>query len=126
MRFGSAGSSTAEATLVVPIFMVLVLAVLQFAMWAHGAHVVQAAAAKGDQAAQAYGADPESGTQASWAFLNQNANGLVGDLRVSESTISGDQSVVTVTGRAESILPFLSLPVSAKSIGPVQEFRVSG
>jgi hypothetical protein len=32
---------------------------------------------------------------------------------------------MTVTGRALSILPWMTLPVSATVVGPVQEFRAS-
>jgi hypothetical protein len=44
---------------------------------------------------------------------------------VTGQLLSGDQVQVTVTGRAVSIVPGLSLPVSAVSVGPVQEFRGS-
>jgi virulence-associated protein VagC len=41
------------------------------------------------------------------------------------ATLPADQVQITVTGTSLTILPGLSLPVSATEIGPVQEFRGS-
>jgi hypothetical protein len=39
---------------------------------------------------------------------------------------SDDEAAITVSARAESILPWLALSISATQVGPVQEFRTSG
>ena len=44
-----------EAVLVVPILMVILLVVVQFALWAQAAQVVQLAASEGDRAAMFVG-----------------------------------------------------------------------
>jgi hypothetical protein len=39
------------------------------------------------------------------------------------SVLPGDAELVRVSGRATSVLPWLSLPVSASAIGQLQQFR---
>jgi Flp pilus assembly protein TadG len=126
MRLGDqAGSAAVEAVVVVPVFMVAVLVALQLAIWAHAEHVVEAAAARGDAVAQELGSTPGAGREAAVEMLEVSGKNLVGRTVVSE-TLAGDQAVVAVQGNAQSILPWLDLPVSATSIGPLQEFRTSG
>jgi Flp pilus assembly protein TadG len=126
MRMGDqAGSAAVEAVVVVPVFMVAVLVALQLAIWAHAEHVVEAAAARGDAVAQELGSTPGAGREAAVEMLEVSGKNLVGRTVVSE-TLAGDQAVVAVQGNAQSILPWLDLPVSATSIGPLQEFRTSG
>jgi len=120
-----AGSAAVEAVVVVPVFMVAVLVALQLAIWAHAEHVVEAAAARGDAVAQELGSTPGAGREAAVEMLEVSGKNLVGRTVVSE-TLAGDQAVVAVQGNAQSILPWLDLPVSATSIGPLQEFRTSG
>jgi hypothetical protein len=43
--------------------------------------------------------------------------------KVTTTTGMGDTVQVTITGRAQVIIPWLSLQVSATSVEPVQEFR---
>ncbi len=104
--------------------MLLLLAVVQFALWAHAAQVVQLAASEGDQAARTTG-DVASGETRANAVLA--ASGSV--VTASSAVVSigpGQEAMTTVKGRAEAVLPWLSLPVSAIQVGPVQEFRTSG
>jgi hypothetical protein len=55
----------------------------------------------------------------------QTSGAGVSSSTVVGSVVAGDQVQITVTGRAVSIVPGLSLPVSAVVVGPVQEFRSS-
>ena len=45
---------------------------------------------------------------------------------VNAEMLPGDVVRVTVSGSAVSIIPGLTLPVSAAQSGPIQEFRESG
>jgi hypothetical protein len=119
------GSMVVEAVLVIPVIMLILVTVIQFALWAHAAQVAQLAASEGDRAARSFGGGAVAGVSRSQAVLQ----GPGSDLSSSETVVvvmPGDLARTTVTGRAVSLLPGLSLPVSAVQIGPIQEFRSSG
>ncbi len=113
-----------EAVLVVPVLMLILLAVVQFALWAHASQVAQLAASEGDRVARSLGGGPAAGVGRAQSVLQ----GPGSDLETSAAVVTilpGDQARITVTGRALSILPGMSFPVSATLIGPIQEFRAS-
>jgi TadE-like protein len=113
-----------EAVLVIPVIMVILVTVIQFALWAHAAQVAQLAASEGDRAARSLGGGPAAGVTRAHAVLR----GPGSDLSSSETVVvvvPGDLVRTTVTGSAISLLPGVSLPVSAVEIGPIQEFRSS-
>jgi Flp pilus assembly protein TadG len=123
---GDSGSSLVEAVLVVPVLMLILLAVIQFVLWAHAAQVAQLAASEGDRTARSFGG---GGATAGIARAQSVLQGPGSDLATSSAAIdmlAGDRMRIVVTGRAISIFPGVSLPVSATLVGPVQEFRVSG
>jgi Flp pilus assembly protein TadG len=124
MRRGDEGSTVVEAVLLVPVLMVVLLLVIQCALWAHAAQVAQLAASEGDQVARAQG----GGTIAGATEARSVTDGPGSDLQASSVTVdvmADDVARVTVTGRALSIVPGLSLHVSSVEIGPIQEFRGS-
>jgi len=110
---------------VVPVMMLVVLVVIQFALWAHAAQVVQLAASEGDRAARTMGGGAGAG-QAEAESVLSSAGSVVTSGSATVSVRPGEQVAVTVTGQAEAVLPWLRLPVSATRVGPVQEFRTSG
>jgi Flp pilus assembly protein TadG len=124
MRRGEEGSTVVEAVLLVPVLMVVLLLVIQCALWAHAAQVVQLAASEGDQVARSQG----GGTGAGAAEARSVTDGPGSDLQtasVAVDVMADDVARVTVTGRALSIVPGLSLHVTSVEIGPIQEFRGS-
>jgi hypothetical protein len=113
-----------EAVLVIPVIMLILLALIQFALWAHAAQVAQLAASEGDRAARSLGGGTAAGVSRAQSILR----GPGSDLASSEAVVvvmSGDLARMTVTGNTISILPGISLPVSAVQVGPIQEFRGS-
>lgn len=123
-RGGDDGSSVVEAVLVVPVIMLVLLVVVQFALWAHAAQVAQLAASEGDRAARSAGGGPAVGVLQAQAVLQGPGSDVESSSAV-YATLPADQVQITVTGTSLTILPGLSLPVSATEIGPVQEFRGS-
>ncbi len=122
---GDDGSAVVEAVLVIPVAMLLLLAVVQFALWAHAAQVVQLAASEGDQVTRTTGGSAAAGEARAESVLSGSGSAVT----ATSATVSigpDDEATITVTGRAETVLPWLVLPVSATQIGPVQEFRSSG
>jgi hypothetical protein len=122
-RFGSdRGSVVVEAVLIIPVLMLLLLIVVQFVLWAHAAQVVQLAASEGNRATQSINGSTSQGVERATSILRGSGSD-VSSPSVSVSVLAGDVAKITVTGKAESILPGLSLPVSATQVGLIQEFR---
>ena len=111
--------------LVIPVAMLLLMTVVQLALWAHAAQVVQLAASEGDQVARTTGGNVAAGEARAASVLS--ASGSVVSATSAVVSIGSDaQATIKVTGRAEAVLPWLVLPVTATQIGPVQGFRASG
>ena len=110
----------------IPVLMVLLLLVVQVALWAHAAQVVQLAASEGDRAARSSGGGLAAGAAAAQTVAEERGSDLAGSsVAVAVVTLPGALARVTVTARAESIVPGIPLPVSSTVVGPVQEFRSS-
>ena len=118
------GSTVVEAILVVPVLMTILLVVVQLALWAHAAQVAQLAASEGDRAARSYGGGAATGVAEAESVVRGSHSGLSGST-VAVTVLPGDLESVAISGRALSIVPWLSLPVSSMVIGPIQEFRGS-
>ncbi len=113
-----------EAVIVIPVLMVVLLAVVQCALWAHAGQVVGLAASEGDRTARSMNAGPAAGVARARSIVSGPGGDLASSDVVSE-ILPGDLVRITVTGRAVAILPGLSLPVSSAVVGPIQEFRGS-
>lgn len=113
-----------ETVIVVPVLMVILLIVIQIALWAHAAQVVQLAASEGDRAARSQGGGAAAGVAQAQSVISRSGSDLVAP-SIAAGVLPGDLASVTVTGHAVSIVPGFSLPVSAIEVGPVQEFRGS-
>ena len=105
--------------------MLIFLLIIQFALWAHAAQVTQLAASAGDRVARSQGGGTVAGLAQAEAVTREPDSGLANAL-VSAEMLPGDLVRITVSGSAASIIPGLSLPVSAAQSGPIQEFRESG
>jgi Flp pilus assembly protein TadG len=116
---------SAELVIVTPLLMLLVLLVVQFALWQHAQHIAEAAAQRGAQTARVQGGtDAQGQTIAETATSQLGANLLVNP-SVSVSRAGGVVRV-EISGTAEAVVPFLSLPVRAVVNGPVERFTAPG
>jgi hypothetical protein len=125
-RAGAEGSAVVEAVVVVPAAMIVVVLAVQICLWAHAGTLVQAAATDGEQAATALGGSPRAGELQAQADLQATAREVVVDPTVQTQILAGGRIEISVSGRAEAIIPWLHLPVSATRVGLSQEFRESG
>ncbi len=116
----------ADFVICLPVFFLLVVVGVQFALWSHAAHLARAAAEQGSQVASGYGSSQNAGTKAAYGFIATTGPGTLADAHVSTTTLPGAVAQVTVTGRAQAIIPWLDLTVSATSDAPIQEYRPSG
>ena len=116
----------AEFVVCLPVFFLLVIAGIQYALWSHASHLARAAAEQGSQVASGYGSTRAPAPRRPTSFIATTGPGTLTNPQVSTSTLSGDVAQVTVTGRAQALIPWLDLTVSATSNAPIQEYRTSG
>lgn len=115
------GSATAELAVATPLLLLMVMLIVQFAMWSHASHVAQAAAAQGLDAARLPNGTGADGTRKATGLISQLAGGPLTQPRV-DATRDATSVTVTVSGTVTSVVPFLVLPVRATAVGPVERF----
>ena len=102
--------------MVIPVVLLLVLLIVQFAVWQHAVHVAQAAAEQGLAAARVQDGTAADGHAAAEAVLDQAGRGPLID-----PTVAVDRGATTVTvtvdATAEPVVPGLRLPVHARAVG---------
>ena len=116
---GERGTISAELVILTPLLLLMLLIIVQFALWSHATHIAQAAAAHGLAAARVHNGTASAGTASAQQLLDQLADGpLTG------SAVSADRGAasawVRISGTATSVVPFLDLPVHAEAVGPVE------
>ena len=114
------GSAALELVLVFPAVLFALTALVQGALWAHGLHVVDAAAREGARAAR-LSDDPGAGLVGAETFLHRYGADVVRSPAVA-ADIKGGVARVAVHGRAVALLPGLTLPLQASSSGEVERF----
>ncbi len=116
-----AGSATAELVIATPALLLMVMLVVQFALWQHGQHVASAAAEEGERAARLEGGTAAAGVGRAREFLDQLGPQLVVAPHVGARR-DGATARVEVHATAEQLLPWLRLPIRAIAEGPVEQF----
>ncbi|WP_191243171.1 TadE/TadG family type IV pilus assembly protein [Amycolatopsis deserti] len=118
---GDHGSVSAELVIATPLLLLVLLAIVQFALWSHATHIAQAAASQGLVAARSQNGTAAAGTASAQQLLGQLAGGPLRGAAV--STDRGPAAAaVRISGTATSVVPFLTLPVHAEAAGPVERF----
>jgi len=125
-RSADGGSLVVEAAVIVPIAMLVIMFAVQACLWAHAATLVQNAANTGEESATALGGSPAKGEIAARAALMATGSKVVVNPSVQAQDLAGGMVEIRVSGSAETIVPWLRLPISATRIGLSQEFRESG
>ncbi|MDU0295014.1 TadE/TadG family type IV pilus assembly protein, partial [Saccharothrix longispora] len=118
---GDRGAVDTELVIATPLLLLMLLAIVQFALWSHATHIAQAAASHGLAAARTQNGTPAAGTSRAQHILDQLA---AGPLRGTAVTADRDtlSASVRISGTATPVLPFLTLPVHAEAVGPVERF----
>ncbi len=124
-RGSQRGSVTAELVVATPLLLVLLLLGVQFALWQHAAHVADAVAQQGLQAARVDGGTAGAGAGQAATVLHQLGAGVLTRPRITASR-TATSARVAVSGYAEPVLPFLQLPVHAVAAGPTEVFTAGG
>ena len=113
------GSVTAELVIITPILLLLLLVIVQFALWSHATHIAQAAASEALAATRVQGGSSVDGQAQARQLLDRTAHGLLLTPQVgitkSATTVTGQ-----ITGQTIAVVPFLTVPVRADTTGPVE------
>jgi Flp pilus assembly protein TadG len=104
-----------------PVMLLIVLTIVQFAIWSQASHIAQAAASQGLDTTRAYGGTTGAGQDQAQQILDQLDNGPLTGATVDVQR-DGQSATVTISGTAESVVPFLHLPIRAHATGPVEAF----
>ncbi|WP_312871983.1 TadE/TadG family type IV pilus assembly protein [Amycolatopsis acididurans] len=112
---------SAELVIATPLLLLMLLAIVQFALWSHAIHIAQSAASQGLAVARAQNGTAAAGGASAQQMLDDLARGPL-----SGTTITADRTAnaasIRITGTATPVLPFLHLPVHAEAAGPVERF----
>jgi Flp pilus assembly protein TadG len=111
------GSASVEITLAAPLAILLLLLIVQYAMWAHATHIAQAAANTGVQAARVHGGSQQAGHADTQTVLDQMAGTVLTGTSVTVE-VTAAEATVTVTGHAMAVIPGISVPVHASVTAP--------
>jgi hypothetical protein len=103
--------------------MLLILIIVQFAIWENAESAARATAEEALAAARVQGGTAAAGQQAAAQVIATVASGVLTSPRASV-TMTATTVTVQVTGTAEEVLPVpgLSFPVTATVAGPVERF----
>jgi len=120
---GDRGAGVAELVIAVPLLMLLILLIVQFAIWEHAEDIAHATAEEALAAARVQGGTAAGGQQRAAQVISQIGTGVLTGPQVSVALTAADVTV-RVTGTAERVLPFpgLTFPVTATVTGPVERF----
>lgn len=116
------GVATLEAVLVFPVLLVLIMFVIQVALWYHAADLAHAAAQDGVRAARVDGGTAADGSNRANTVLDQTGASILQGRQVS-STRDPLVARVDVRGHCITLVPFLSLPVHAVAESTTEQFR---
>ena len=118
---GERGDATVQAVALVPLTMLLLFAIIQFAVAWFAKTALTAAAEDGLRAAQINHTSPEPAARES-ARINA---GFVSGV-ATNSTITADQITVTIRGKVPAAFPGFQWTITGTASGPSEMFRVQG
>ncbi|WP_129665892.1 TadE/TadG family type IV pilus assembly protein, partial [Phytoactinopolyspora endophytica] len=103
------GAGTVQLVVATPLLMLLLLCIVQFAVWSHATHIAQSAAAQGLAAARVADGTETAGHTVAQGVLDQLADG---PLHHASVTVTRSATVaVRISGVAARVVPGLQLPV---------------
>jgi Flp pilus assembly protein TadG len=119
---GEAGATTLEAVLVFPALLLLLMLIIQLALWYHASDLATAAAQDGVRAARISGATAADGANRANQLLDQTGPSILQGRQVSVQR-GADVARVEVRGSCIRLVPFLRLPVHAVAESSTERFR---
>ena len=121
-RRADGGVTVVQLAIAMPVVLLLIMSVIQYALFEFADQVAEAAATEGLQAATAYGVpNPGTAGQAAAEATVASQDRLLLQPSTSISVDLVHQTVtVVVTGKAMQLVPGLNLPVSKSAAGPIE------
>ena len=119
------GALVLTYVIIVPVFMLVIMVIIQGALWYLAREAALAAARQGVDAARLPGAAPGAGTQAALTFARNDASGyLLGPSAASSASAGTATSTIqiTVTGHVPTFVPGLVINISQAVQAPVEKF----
>src|SRR5436189_587414 len=111
-RRDQTGSATLQTVLVMPLLLLLITAIVQFALWYHASHIAIAAAQDGARAARVEGSTSQTGRVRAQQVIDQLGTRVLNNTTVTV-TRDAEMARVEVRGWAPELIPGLRLPVHA-------------
>jgi len=115
------GAVSAELVIATPLLLLLIMGVIQFALWQHAEHIASAVAQQGVAVGRLQGESAAAGQQQAQSVLNQLGSSVLVGSNITAARTDAT-TTVTVTGHAESIVGLFSLPVKAVATGPTEVY----
>ena len=115
---GDGGEATTQLVLLTPVILLLVMLVVQVALASYVAHVAEAAAARGADAAAVSGGTSADGSRAVDDFLS----GVATPARAPIVTRDAASARAEVTLRVPHIVPFFPTEIARVATTPVERF----
>lgn len=119
------GAVAAELVIATPLLLLLIMGVIQFALWEHAEHIASAVAQQGVSVARLQGETAGAGQAEAHSVLDQLGPSVLSDANIT-ATRTATTSTVIVAGHAESILGIFTLPVKAIAVGPTEMYTNAG
>ena len=119
------GAVSAELVIATPLLLLLIMGVIQFALWEHAEHIASAVAQQGVAVGRLQGETAAAGQQEAQTVLDQLGSSVLAGSNITANR-GAEFTTVTVTGHAESIIGLFSLPVRAVATGPTEQYTTAG
>lgn len=119
------GALVITYVIIVPVFMLVIMVIIQGALWYLAREAALAAARQGVDAARLPGAAASAGTQAALAFARNDASGYLLGPSAASSASAGNATTtiqITVTGHVPTFVPGLVIDISQAVQAPVEKF----
>lgn len=120
------GALTLSYLIIVPVFMLTVMAIVQTALWYLASQAALAAARQGADAARLPGAVAGAGPQAARRFAQDSASGYLLNPQATAAGSTPATVQITVCGHVPTFVPWLNVPISEAVQAPVERFATPG
>lgn len=118
------GSLSLTYVIIVPVFLLMLLVMVQAAMWFLARSAALAAARQGVDAARVQPVSTDAGIQAADSFADRAGHGYLIGPRAFSTDSTAVTIVITVTGSVPSLVPGLPIKVSQVAEAPVERFTL--
>jgi Flp pilus assembly protein TadG len=124
-RDSDTGSFSLELAVLFPVFLLLVLLIVQAALYFFARSIASSAAQQGADTARLQGNTPADGASTATAFVTGQGGGILDDLAVTTTSSSPTQVSITVTGHALTIVPGVTFTIRQSATAPRERYTTA-